>query len=132
MTYQVNGCVPNGFPLYPEFLLYEFFHTSFLGVGDGVHLSEIALLRLQRRVEAEDEAGSDKVDDACWGKAINLMPQDVLNTLVIVWYLPSHLCVIIESTHNLGDVQTRLHIEMSSQGLQRRAGSSVPTGPPSS
>ena len=74
MTYQVNGCVPNGFPLYPEFLLYEFFHTSFLGVGDGVHLSEIALLRLQRRVEAEDEAGSDKVDDACWGKAINLMP----------------------------------------------------------
>ena len=26
-----------------EFLLYELFHSSFLGVGDGVHLSEIAL-----------------------------------------------------------------------------------------
>ena len=97
MTYQVNGCVPNGFPLYPEFLLYEFFHTSFLGVGDGVHLSEIALLRLQRRVEAEDEAGSDKVDDACWGKAINLMPRGAY----FCQFLSVALSLICSSIHSI-------------------------------
>lgn len=47
-----------------ETVFYKLGEAAFLGIGDGVHLAEIALLGVQRGVETEDEAGGYEVDDA--------------------------------------------------------------------
>ena len=61
-------------PLKSELLVYEFSHPSLLGIRHGIYLSEVALFRAERRVETENIASGDKIDDARWCKTINLMP----------------------------------------------------------
>lgn len=100
-----------------ETVFYKLFEAAFLGIGDGVHLAEIALLGVQRGGETEDEAGGYEVDDARGGEAVNLVVQDVEYAVAVVGQLPAHLAVVVEAAHNLGDVKAGFHVEVG-EGLR--------------
>lgn len=100
-----------------ETVFYKLGEAAFLGIGDGVHLAEIALLGVQRGGETEDEAGGYEIDDARGGEAVNLVVQDVVYAVAVVGQLPAHLAVVVEAAHNLGDVKAGFHVEVG-EGLR--------------
>ena len=68
--------------------------------------------------KAEYEVQGYLIDDLSWSKPIYLMLKDVLQPLCFVRECLFHAVAVEQSLHNLGYIETRLHIQVS-KGLAR-------------
>lgn len=74
--------------------------------------SEMRAIHIVIDIKAKDKVDCNHVDDFRWCKTIDLLWEDMLQTIHVIRVLAFHLCTCEQSSYDFGRVQPWLHVQI--------------------